>query len=118
MTDAERDARIRDLVSKINYFSGIKQKLEDCKTEIGKQDKTVGESVLDPINKPYDLSGGDLDWQGKNYEKANSQMSVIATAVSSYRGDVAVLQSNIQAAIGKLDDEISSLQSQLSALTS
>ncbi|MBE5826263.1 MAG: hypothetical protein E7307_06460 [Butyrivibrio sp.] len=109
-------AKKAELQRQIDYYNGIKNQLDVCKKAISDADNTIGTDVYDKIAEPYNLSGDDLDWQGKNYDDALSQVTTLEVSVGAYRGEVSTLLSDIQRAIDKLGEKITELTNEYNSL--
>lgn len=109
-------ARKAELQGQIDYYSGIKAQLETIKDEISKNQDGITDNVTNPIIEPYDLSGGELDWQGKQYDAAEQKRITIGLGLGTYQSLVTSVMTDIGKAIEKLEKKIGDLQSELDRL--
>ncbi len=109
-------ARKAELQGQIDYYNGIKDQLETIKGQIETDQTGITDNVTTPIIEPYDLSGGDMDWQGKQYEAAEGKRMTIGLGLGTYQSLVTSVIADIGKAIEKIEKKVGELQAELNSL--
>ena len=115
--EREKEARREEIRGKIRELVQKQARLEEYKTSLLTEGNAAESSVNSSV-KNYDLSvSTDIQhWAGNLETKGELHQNGLANAVSKYISDINSVIGSINVAKGKIQSEISSLESELNSI--